>query len=78
MRKITSDEFLELSEFSGKLKKKKHRTCICVRVEGGAGEMGLSRKTKSSPWIWAAWTKDQRWCRVEQTSEGIRNASRWR
>lgn len=60
MRKIANNKFLELSEFSGEVKKKKHRMCLCVCVEGGDGEMGLSRKTTSSPWVWAAWTKAQR------------------
>lgn len=60
MRKIASDKFLELSEFSGELKKQKHRMCMRVCVEGGDGEMGLSRKKTSSPWIWAPWTKAQR------------------
>ena len=32
MRKIANDKFLELSEFSGEMKKKKHRMCMCVYV----------------------------------------------
>ena len=35
MRKIANKKFLELSEFSGEVKKKKHRMCLCVCVEGG-------------------------------------------
>lgn len=32
MRKIAKDKFLELTEFSGEMKKKKHRMCMCVCV----------------------------------------------
>ena len=75
MNEKDNEKFLELSEFSGEVKKKKRRRCMCVCVAGGDGEVGFSRKKTISPGIWAAWTKTQWWWSIEQMLEGIRKAS---